>query len=79
MNALFPVAVHGVVNGSFVVLLKDIDIENVLTDKLLLGNRGNEIPSVAIENNHIIQIRTVGNKLILLQCRTNESFVAVNV
>ena len=65
--AFLAVAVGDIVDGTFVILLEDIDIKYVLAYKLLVGYRSDDIFSVAEEDNHVVDIRAVGYELVLLQ------------
>ena len=79
MCSLCAVTVGYVVDGTFVILLKDIDIKNVLTDNFLIGNGGDDIFTITEEDNDIVDIRTAGYELIFLQGRSDKSFFTVDI
>ena len=66
MCSLCAVTVGYVVDGTFVILLKDIDVNHVFAHKLLVGYRSHHVTSVAIEYNHIVDIRTACHEFVLL-------------
>lgn len=63
MSFLLSIAVSYIVDRTFIVLLEYIDIENVLPTNFV-GNRSNDILTVAEEDNDIIDIRTTCNELV---------------
>lgn len=66
-RSFFSVAVGYIVDRTFIVLLEYIDIENVFADEFLVGNRSNDILTVAEEDNDIIDIRTTCNELVFFK------------
>ena len=78
-RSFFSVAVGYVVDCTFIVLLEYIDIKNVLTDKFLIGNGGDDIFTITEEDNDIVDIRTAGYELIFLQGRSDKSFFTVDI
>ena len=77
--SFFAVAVCYIVNCPFVVLLEYVDIENVLTDKFFVGNRGDEIFTVAEEDDNIVEVGAVGYEVVFFQAGTDETLFAVDV
>ena len=76
---LLAVAVADVVDGTFVVLLEDVGIEDVLAHEFLVGNGGDDVLSIAEEDDDIIDGRTVAYELVFLQSRSDETLFAVDV
>ena len=76
---MLSVSIHHVVDGSRVVLFLHLKVNNVLPDEDFLCNLYNLVFSVLIENNDIVHIRTVANKLIFLQSRTNKALLAIDI
>ena len=79
VKALFAIAINHIVDGAFVVFLEHLQPNDAFAHKNLVGHLQHLIFSVAIENDHIVYIRTVAHKLILLQPRSDEAFLAIDV
>ena len=79
VKALFAIAINHIVDGAFVVFLEHLQPNDAFAHKNLVGHLQHLIFSVAIENDHIVNIRTVAHKLILLQPRSDETFLTIDV
>ena len=79
MKSFFSVAIHHIVNGTFVVLFENVYIQYVFADKHLVGYTNHFVFSVFIENNHIINVRAIGHKLVFLQACADKTFFAVDI
>ena len=73
------VAVDHIVDGALVVFLEDGDVEDILPDKHLVGHTHQLVFAVAVEDEHVVDVRTVGDELVLLQARADETLFAVDV
>ena len=79
IKPLFAIAINHIVDGAFVVFLEHLQPNDAFAHKNLVGHLQHLIFSVAIENDHIVNIRTVAHKLVLLQPRSDEAFLTVDV
>ena len=79
VKTLFAIAINHIIDGAFVVFLEHLQPNNAFAHKNLVGHLQHLIFSVTIEDNHIVNIRTVAHKLVLLQPRSNEAFLAIDV
>ena len=66
-------------DGSLVVLLEHLYVEDVLTHEYLVGNLGYLEFSILVEDDDVIEIRAVAYEFILLQACTYETFLSVDV
>ena len=73
------VSVNDVVNRTFVVLLIDLQVLNVLTDENLLGNTHDLELSVFVEDDDVVDVGAVAHEFVFLQRRSDEPLVAVDV
>ena len=78
-GALLTIAVNGIVDGTRVVLLEHIDIQDVLAHEEFLGYAYNLVFSVFVEDDDIVEIRAVAYKLVFLQSGADKAVVAVDV
>ena len=78
-RSFFAIPVSDIVDGAFVILLEYIDVKYVFAHKLLVGYRSDDIFTIPEEDDHVIDIRTVGYEFILLQCCSDKSFITVDV
>jgi len=76
---LAAVAVDDVVDGAAVVLLEDTHMDDVLADERLVGHPGDDIASVAQEDDHIIDVGTFGDELVFLEAGAHEALLAVDI
>ena len=79
VKALFAIAINHIVDGAFVVFLEHLQPNNAFAHENLVGHLQHLIFSIAIEDNHIVNIRTVAHKLVLLQPRSDETFLTIDV
>ena len=79
MYAVLAVAVYNVVYGTLVVLLEHIDIYHVLAHEQFFAHLDNLVFTVLVEEDDVIDVRAVGDKLVLLQRCSDESLGAVYV
>ena len=79
IEALAPVAVHHIIDGTTVVLLEYRQVDDVLSHEDLVCHADNLILTVAVEDNDIVDVGTVAHKLILLQTCTDESVLSVDI
>ena len=79
VKALFAIAINHIIDSAFVVFLEHLQPNDAFAHKNLVGHLQHLIFSVAIENDHIVNIRTVAHKLILLQPRSDEAFLAIDI
>ncbi len=77
--ALLAVAIYAVVDGSLVVLLEHLHVEDVLAHEYLVGHLGNLEFSVLVEDDDVVEVGAVAYELILLQSCTHETFLSVDV
>ena len=77
--ALLAVAIYAVVDGSLIVLLEHLYVEDVLTHEYLVGNLGYLEFSILVEDDDVVEVRAVAHKFILLQACTHETFLSVDV
>ena len=77
--ALAAVSIDDVVDGSFVVLLVDLHVLDVLAHENFLGHTHHLVFSVFVEDNDVVEVGAVAHELVFLQRRSDESFVAVDV
>ena len=85
------VAIDDIINCAFIALLKDGDVNDLyflfllrlhalgLTDKHLIGHARNLIRTVAIEDDDIVDRRTVLHELVLFEAHAHEAIFAVDV
>ena len=89
-SASLSITINSIVDGTAVCLSKDCYMDDLclflfrlaplcLTYEKLVGNMNDLIGSVPIENNHIIDIRTIADVLILLQTGSDETFLTIDV
>ena len=76
---LLAVTVADIVDGTFVVLLKNVGIKYILAHELLVGHRCDDIFSIAEEDNHVIYGRAVAYEFVFLQSSSDETLFAVDV
>ena len=76
---MFAIAINHIIDGAFVVFLEHLQPNDTFAHKNLVGHLQHLIFSVTIEDNHIVNIRTVAHKLVLLQPRSNEAFLAIDI
>ena len=76
---LLAVTVADIVDGTFVVLLKNGGIKYILAHELLVGHRCDDIFSSAEEDNHVIYGRAVAYEFVFLQSSSDETLFAVDV
>ena len=76
---LLAVTVADIVDGTFVVLLKNVGIKYILAHELLVGHRCDDIFSIAEEDNHVIYGRAVAYEFVFLQSSSDEPLFAVDV
>ena len=79
MYAILTIAVHCIVYGTLVVLLEYIYMYYVLAYKKFFAHLYNLVFSILVEQDYIVHVRAVGDKLILLERCTNETLGTVNV
>ena len=77
--AFLAVAIDGVVDGTRVVLLEHAEVEHVLAHEEFLGHTDDLVLAVLIEDDDIIEIRTVADELVLLQAGADEAVSTVDV
>src|ERR1035437_985909 len=58
------IAVNRVINGSFIVLLEDVEMQDVFTDEHFVHNFHNLIASIFEENNDIVDVGTIAHEFI---------------
>ena len=73
------ITVNHVVNRTDIVTLEDINIKDIRADKHLLGDPYDLIGSVTIEDDHVVDIGTVADVLVLLQAIANESLLTIDI
>ena len=78
-RAVLAVAVHHVIDGSLVAFLEHAKPQHVLTHEKFLGHTHHFELSVTIEDDDVVDVGAVAHKFVLLQARTDESLLAVNV
>ena len=76
---LATIAVDGIVDGALVVLLEDVQPDDVFAHEQLVGDTDYLELTILIEDDDVIDVRTVADKLVLLQTRTDEAVLAVDV
>ena len=79
MEPIFPVAIDYIVDRAFIVLLEDIYIENIFTYKHLFLHTYYFIFSITVEDDNIVNIRTVRNIFIFFQSCSDKAFLTVNI
>ena len=79
INASSTVAVNDIVDGTGIVLFEDIDVDDIRSDEYFLRYANNLVLSVAVEDNNIVDIRTIAQELILLESGTYEAFFAIDI
>ena len=77
--ALLAITIYAVVDGSLVVLLEHLNVEDVLAHEYLVGNLGYLEFSILVEDDDVVEVRAVAYEFILLQSCTNEAFLSVDV
>ena len=75
----FAVAVHYVVDGADIVLLEDGDVQNIRTDEQLFRHTHDLVFAVAVENDDIVDIRTIEQELVFLQACAHKTVSVVDV
>ena len=73
------VAVDDVIDGASIVLLEDINMDDIGSDKNLLRHANNLVLAVTMEDDDIVQVGTIAQELILLQSGTDKAFLAVDI
>ena len=76
---LSAVAIDHVVDGAAVVLLEHRHVEDVLPYEYLLGHADHLVFTVFVEDDDIVEIRTVADELVFLHARSDEAFLTVDV
>ena len=90
VRPILAVAIHHIVDGSLVVFLEHGDVHDLgflllglrafgLTDVHFLRHTRHLVRSVAVEDDHIVDVRAVLHKLVLLQRSTHETVGAVHI
>ena len=79
VDALLPIPIDNIIYCTCVVALENVEVENVFPNEYLVGNAHEFVSPVAVEDNDVIDIRTVRHELILLQRGTDEAFSAVDI
>ena len=78
-EALLAVAVNHIIYRAVVVLLEHLDVLNVLAHKHLLLHTYNLVLTVLVEDNEVVEVGTVADKLIFLQRSADKSILAVDI
>ena len=78
-GAHFPVAVYHIIDGALVVLLEHTQPDDVLAYKEFLCDTHHLELTVTIEDDDIVNVRTVAHKLVFLQSRADKTFTTVDV
>ena len=79
IKALFSVAIHHIVGSSLVISLVDLYVQHILAHKNLVGHTQHLVFPIFVEDDDVVDVRTVANKLILLESRSHKSLVAIDV
>ena len=79
IRSVATVTVYGVVGGAVVVLLEHLCPYHLFPHKELVGHLHHLVFTILVEEDNIVDIRTVTYKLILLQTHADKSFRTVNV
>ena len=90
VSTVFTVTVHHIVNGALVVFLEHGNVHNLgllllglrtfrLADVHLLRHTRHLVRAVAIENDHIVDVRAVLHKLVFLERGAHETVGAVHI
>ena len=77
--SLFAVAIYAVVDGALITLLPYLKVDDVLAHINLVGNFDCLISAVAIEDDNVVDIRTVAHEFSLLETSTNEALLTVDI
>ncbi len=73
------VAIDDVIDGTFVLLLEDIDMQDIRADKELLGHTNHLVLTVFVEDDDVVQVGAVAEELVFLESRSDEAFLAVDI
>ena len=73
------VTVDDVIDGTLVVFLEYVDVQDVLSDEQFVGHADNFVFTVFVEDNYIVDVGTVAYILVFLQSGTDETFLTVDI
>ena len=84
------ITIYGIVNGTLIILAENGDMDDFnlllvffatlcLADKEFVCNANNLVGAVSVEDDNIVDIRAVRDKLILLKRSANEAFFPVDI
>ena len=79
VRPFLAVTIDNVVGGAFVVLFKDLYVQDIFADEDLLRYADNLVLAVLVEDDDVIDIGTVAYKLVLLQPCADKPFRAVDI
>ncbi len=78
-GAAAPVLVNHIVDSARIVACEQPYVPHILPDEQLLGNTHNLVAPVVVKYNHIVEQRTVEQRLVLLQPRADKPFLPVEI
>ena len=78
-GAAAAILVQDVVDGAGVALLEHIQVQDVLAHIDLVGNLGDLELAILVEDDDVVDVRAVADKLILLESRADEAVGPVDV
>ena len=79
VDATLAVAVNDVIYRALVFLFEDVDMDDIGADKDLLGYFHHFVFAVLVEDNDVVDIRTIADEFVLLEARADESFFSVDI
>lgn len=76
-DARLAVGVDHVVGSALIILLKDVEVDDILTYKGFIGNLGDDHPAVLAEDNDEVEVGAIESEFILLETGANEALLSV--
>ena len=76
---MLAVAIDNIINCACVVFLLNLHMKDIFADKHLLLNPDNLVLAVLVEDDDIVKVRAVADKLVLLHACADEALLTVYV
>ena len=67
MYSVLSVTINHIVNGTLVVLLEHVDMNNILSYKKFLAHLYNLVFAVLVEQDDVVHVGAVGDELVFFQ------------